>query len=157
MHIGRPCMVSDTDGLVSDTDGAGTRTVDCCPTFVGVKMADCNIHAEGRMVHSSLTTAFLQCVASRLVGQCDRQTSSSPRNIAWKYTSPTRVSLWPPPLYSTTSPTVMDLPCTLAVWPVRADSAAAKPCARSASTTFAHACTPPSKHGFSNGSFNDYM
>ena len=30
-------------------------------------MTDCNIHAEGIMVNSSLTTTFLQCVVSRLV------------------------------------------------------------------------------------------
>ena len=35
----------------------------------------------------------------------------------------------------------MDLPCTLAVRPVRADSADAKPDSRNAATTFGHACT----------------
>ena len=147
-------------GLIQTALGASIRQAPGQLTVVrppvGVKMTDCNMHAEGRMVNSLLTTAFFQCVDSRLVGQCDRQTSSSPRSIAWKRTSPTRVS-WPSPLYSTTSPTVMDLPCTLAVWPVVADSADARPNARSAPTTFGHACTASGKHGFSRGSSNECM
>ena len=86
--------------------------------------------------------AFLQCVASRLVGQCDR-------SIAWKYTSPTRVHRGRR-LYIALHGSAVHS-CSLTGY--RADSADAKPCSRS----FEHAGTACGKHGFRNGSFNEFM
>ena len=134
---------------------AGIRTVASFPTFAGAKMRDCNSHAEGTMVNSFLTTTFFHWLVSCCSGQCERQVTISPPRLAWKSTSPTRKSLWPSPLYSTTSPIAMVLPCTRKCRPVRADSADGKPCDRSAVTTFGHAAVVSSKHGFNKGFFNE--
>ena len=130
------CPSCNSDGSSGLCSRAGTHTVLTCPTLHGVKIKDISIRSEGMMQQSSATTTFLQCGNDCWRRQCDRQTSRWPWSSAWKSTSPMRVSvqpsLGPPLVYSTTSPIAKDLLCTLPVRPFRADSADAKPHARSA-------------------------
>ena len=49
---------------------AGIKTVATFPTFVGVKMRDVNMHAEGTIVNSFFTTTFRHWLVFWCVGQC---------------------------------------------------------------------------------------
>ena len=147
----------------SDTDGsgaciqykAGIKTVATFPTFVGVKMRGVSKHAAGTIVNSFVTAAFSHWPVFCCTGHFDRQVYVLPPRLAKKSISPTRASLWPSPLYSTTSPIVMVLHCTRKNRPSRADSADGKPYDRSAATTFGVAAVVSSKHGFNKGAFNE--